>query len=67
LSEEIRTAVDCDTCHSEPIFDRWRGSMMSQSGRDPLMWAALHVANIDAPNAGEFCLLRVAQRETGNR
>jgi hypothetical protein len=30
--------------------------MMSQSGRDPLMWAALHVANIDAPNAAEYCL-----------
>jgi hypothetical protein len=56
LNDEIRTAIDCDTCHNEPIYDRWRGSMMSQSGRDPLMWAALHVANIDAPNAGEYCL-----------
>jgi hypothetical protein len=56
LVDEIRTAIDCDTCHNEPIYDRWRGSMMSQSGRDPLMWAALHVANIDAPSAGEYCL-----------
>jgi uncharacterized repeat protein (TIGR01451 family) len=54
--DEIRTTIDCDTCHNEPIYDRWRGSMMSQSGRDPLMWAALQVANIDAPNAGEYCL-----------
>ncbi len=56
LEDPILTAVDCDTCHTESIYDRWRGSLMSQSGRDPLMWAALHVANIDAPNAGEYCL-----------
>ena len=56
LSDDIPPAADCDICHSEPIFDRWRGSMMSQAGRDPLMWAALHVANIDAPGAGEYCL-----------
>jgi len=56
LDTPIPTAVDCDTCHTAPVYDRWRGSLMSQSGRDPLMWAALHVANIDAPNAGEFCL-----------
>jgi hypothetical protein len=30
--------------------------MMAQAGRDPLLWAALYVANIDAPNAGEYCL-----------
>ena len=30
--------------------------MMAQSGRDPLMWAALAVANQDAPNSGETCL-----------
>jgi hypothetical protein len=30
--------------------------MMSQAGRDPLMWAALAVANHDAPGAGEYCL-----------
>src|SRR3972149_331961 len=29
---------------------------MSRSGRDPLLWAALAVANQDAPGAGEFCL-----------
>lgn len=56
LSAAIPDSVDCDTCHSQPIYDLWRGSMMSQAGRDPLMWAALHVANIDAPNSGEFCL-----------
>lgn len=53
---ELHPAADCDTCHSAPIFDRWRGSIMGQAGRDPLLWAALHVANIDAPGAGEYCL-----------
>ncbi len=56
LNTEIPASIDCDTCHSQPIYDRWRGSMMSQAGRDPLMWAALYVANIGAPNAGEYCL-----------
>jgi hypothetical protein len=56
LNQAIQTAIDCDTCHSEPIYDRWRGSLMSQSGRDPLFWTAMHVANNDAPNAGEYCL-----------
>ncbi len=56
LTTLIPDSVDCDTCHSEPIYDRWRGAMMSQSGRDPLMWAALAVANYDAPDVGDYCL-----------
>jgi uncharacterized repeat protein (TIGR01451 family) len=56
LNVETPPGVDCNICHSEPIYDRWRGSMMSQAGRDPLAWAALHIANIDAPGAGEYCL-----------
>lgn len=56
LSAEISPAADCDICHAAPIYDRWRGSMMSQAARDPLLWAALHVANNDAPGAGEYCL-----------
>lgn len=56
LSAEITPSADCDICHSSPIYDRWRGSMMGQAGRDPLMWAALHIANIDAPESGEYCL-----------
>jgi uncharacterized repeat protein (TIGR01451 family) len=56
LNAGIASAVDCDICHSDPIYGRWRGSMMSQAGRDPLMWSALYRANIDAPNAGEYCL-----------
>ena len=56
LNDLIPDSVDCDTCHSSPIYDRWRGAPMSQSGRDPLMWAALAAANHDAPNAGDYCL-----------
>jgi uncharacterized repeat protein (TIGR01451 family) len=56
INISIPPSIDCDTCHSAPIYDRWRGSMMSQAGRDPLMWAALATANVDAPNAGDYCL-----------
>jgi uncharacterized repeat protein (TIGR01451 family) len=56
LNAAIPPSIDCDTCHSASIYDRWRGSMMSQAGRDPLMWAALAVANVDAPSAGDYCL-----------
>jgi hypothetical protein len=52
----------CTPCHSnygqpnvEP-FRAWRGSMMAQSGRDPLMLAALAIANQDAEHSGETCL-----------
>jgi len=56
LNALIPDSVDCDICHSDPIYDRWRGALMSQSGRDPLMWAALAAANYDAPNVGDYCL-----------
>ncbi len=56
LRAEIRPPMDCDICHSAPIYDKWRGSLMGQAGRDPLMWAALAAANHDAPGSGEFCL-----------
>jgi hypothetical protein len=52
----------CTPCHAnygatavEP-YRNWQGSMMAQSGRDPLMLAALAIANQDAPHAGETCL-----------
>jgi uncharacterized repeat protein (TIGR01451 family) len=56
LSTEIPPPIDCDICHTAPTYDRWRGSMMGQAGRDPLMWAALAIANNDAPGAGDYCL-----------
>lgn len=53
----------CESCHGdfnesaniEP-YPTWAGSMMANSSRDPLFWAALDVANHDIPNVGAFCL-----------
>jgi uncharacterized repeat protein (TIGR01451 family) len=56
LAAEIAPPIDCDTCHSAPIYDEWRGTMMSQAGRDPLMWSALSVANSHVPGSGDYCL-----------
>lgn len=62
LVDEIATPSACTNCHSdyghdavEP-YNNWAGSMMAQSGRDPLMWAALAIANQDAEHSGETCL-----------
>ena len=56
VQEVISNPDSCDVCHTEPISGAWSGSMMSLAGHDPLFWAALEVANRDAPNSGEFCL-----------
>ena len=56
LVHTIPDPSGCAGCHTEPIYDKWRGSMMSQAGRDPLMWSALFIANQDAPGAGDYCL-----------
>ena len=53
---EILDPANCDSCHTDPIFKAWRGSMMGQAGRDPLFWSAFAVAGNDATDAGEFCL-----------
>jgi hypothetical protein len=52
----------CASCHTnaaEPAGDitrGWRGSMMANASRDPLTWAALAVAERDAPGIGDTCL-----------
>ena len=56
LVDPILLPVACDVCHTAQIVEPWQGSMMSQSGRDPLFWAAVEVANHDAPGSGEYCL-----------
>lgn len=56
LIDAIVDPVSCQGCHTTPIYGAWRGSMKSQAGRDPIFWAALHVANQDVENAGDFCL-----------
>ncbi len=56
INQALQSSTDCDTCHTAAIYDRWRGSAMSQAGRDPVFWAAMSVANAYAPNSGEYCL-----------
>jgi uncharacterized repeat protein (TIGR01451 family) len=56
MIDAIVDPVSCQGCHTTPIYGAWRGSMKSQAGRDPIFWAALHIANQDAENAGDFCL-----------
>lgn len=56
IIDSILSPGTCDVCHTEPIYNKWRGSMMSQAGKDPLMWAALAIANNDAPESGDYCL-----------
>jgi hypothetical protein len=53
----------CRNCHysnslSHPvkIASDWAGSMMAQSARDPIFYAALAVANKYRPAVGEFCI-----------
>lgn len=61
LGHEIQLSTNCFGCHSdydpavEPGF-QWKGSLMAQAGRDPLFYAAVTVANQDAPGSGEMCI-----------
>lgn len=63
----IADPASCTNCHAnyltppeqkleERTWHAWQGSMMAQSGRDPLFFAALDVANAGAANVGEYCL-----------
>jgi hypothetical protein len=63
LTHPILPSGNCTGCHGDydPVGNyepgpTWQGSMMAQSGRDPLFWAALDVANADLPGVGDFCL-----------
>ena len=47
---------DYDPAHVIEPADTWSGTMMANSARDPLFWAALDVANNDSPAIGDFCL-----------
>ncbi len=57
----LQSPVSCAGCHGfydpdvEP-YENWEGSMMAQAGRDPVFWAALAIAEGDAPGSGNYCI-----------
>ena len=59
----IQSSQPCRTCHSglddsddyEP-WESWRGSLMANAARDPVFRAALSIAEVDNPNAPDFCV-----------
>ncbi len=61
LLQSIQSSQNCEVCHGgynvdqEP-YTRWSASMMAQATRDPVMHAALAIANQDMANSGELCL-----------
>ena len=53
----------CEGCHdgtgadaTQMPYPAWSGSMMANAARDPMFWAALDVANNNAPGIGDFCI-----------
>lgn len=63
LAFPLQQPANCQSCHGdydpnnniEPN-NTWEGSMMANSARDPLFWAALDVANNDVPGIGDWCM-----------
>jgi len=59
----IQSTSTCTRCHAlyddtddyEP-WDGWRGTMMGNAGRDPVFLAALAIAEVDVPDAADFCV-----------
>src|SRR4051812_9701964 len=57
-------ADGCSQCHGGGWMgdktylpsDTWAGTMMANAARDPVFFAALAVANQDAPGVGTFCI-----------
>ena len=62
ITAPLATPSNCTGCHSDygsPEKEPWRtwqGSMVAQAGRDPLTYAAMAIANQDAPHSGEMCI-----------
>lgn len=61
--DSANSAQTCSQCHNSSsdtrpitISRKWGGSMMSQSARDPIFFAALAVTNKYRPGDGEFCI-----------
>lgn len=61
LAQAIQSSQSCEICHggydvNQEPYTRWSASMMAQATRDPVMHAALAVANQDMANSGDLCL-----------
>lgn len=61
LTQALVSSDNCLACHGQygdpaAPHDTWRLSMMAQSARDPVFYAALTIANQDADFAGELCI-----------
>ena len=63
VNHPLRGPDFCRTCHSDFVlpetiepWNTWAGSMMANSSRDPMFWAAVDIANQDSPGSGEFCI-----------
>ncbi len=68
LVNPLVETVACENCHlytnaavqaQEPPyspFRTWQGSMMANSARDPVFWAGVAVAAVDAPGETELCV-----------
>ncbi len=63
LAFSLLPPSNCQGCHGDYDFAEnvepyptWSGSMMANSTRDPLFWAALDVANNDVAGIGDWCL-----------
>lgn len=61
--DEFLHSDNCQACHgSQPggvpgvIVSQWKGSMMGQTARDPIFYAALAVAEADSAFIGDLCL-----------
>ena len=60
----LRAPSTCRFCHTDAPatveqiqpYPNWVGSMMANSSRDPLFWAALDVAEDDIPGIGDWCM-----------
>src|SRR4051812_42784903 len=62
---QFQNADTCQACHGNGYkndktflpFDTWAGTMMANAARDPVFFAALAVANQDAPaSSTEHCV-----------
>lgn len=58
LIDFIPSPDECGACHGGSPDNKidWDGSLMAQAARDPLFYAALEIADHDAPGIGDTCI-----------